>query len=77
MNRYGVDEKYFAKKMMSIMLDLKNYTPSELLREFQILANAVRPADECAKCGKNALAIFDERLNTCLDCGNTQNVKGR
>ena len=75
-NRYGVDGEYFNKKLQLVIRDMEHYKPTELLREFSNLMDAVRPMDNCAKCDNRALVIFDQESNECLECQNIQNVKG-
>ena len=75
-NRYGVDGEYFNKKLQLVIRDMEHYKPTELLREFSNLMDAVRPMDHCAKCNEQALVIFDDESNECLKCQNIQNVKG-
>lgn len=37
MNEYGLDADYFGKKLRSIVRDVSNYTPSEMMNEMKIL----------------------------------------
>jgi len=49
MNRYGVDDDYFRKKLESVIASLYNYTPEELSRELQRLANTASKANQPAQ----------------------------
>ena len=57
MNEYGLDASYFSKKLKSIMRDVNNYTPSEMMIEMKILFSVAESQEKERQKIQDAISI--------------------